>query len=38
MEALGNNFVIIDAVTQDFNFDKKLIKKLVNSNEYLVFE
>ncbi len=38
MEALGNNFVIIDAVTQDFNFDKKLIKKLVNNDEYPVFD
>ena len=38
MEALGNNFIIADSVTQDFSFSKNSIPKLFEKEDFLEFD
>ena len=38
MEALGNNFIIVDSVTQDFSFSKNSIPKLLDKEDFLEFD
>ena len=38
MEALGNNFIIADSVTQDFSFSKNSIPKLLDKEDFLEFD
>ena len=38
MEALGNNFIIVDSVTQDFSFSKNSIPKFVDKEDFLEFD
>ena len=35
MEALGNNFIIVDSVTQDFSFSINSIPKFVDKEDFL---
>ena len=38
MEALGNNFIIVDSVTQDFSFSKKSIPEFFDKEDFLEFD
>ncbi len=38
MEALGNNFIIVDSVTQDLSFSKNSIPKFVDMEDFLEFD
>ena len=38
MEALGNNFIIVDSVTQDLSFSKNSIPKFVDKEDFLEFD
>lgn len=38
MEALGNNFLVIDSVTQNFSITKNLISKFLNEDDFLEFD
>ena len=38
MEALGNNFIVVDSVTQDFSFSKNSIPKILAEEDFLEFD
>ena len=38
MEALGNNFIVVDSVTQDFSFSKNNIPKILDEEDFLEFD
>ena len=38
MEALGNNFIVVDSVTQNFSFSKKSISKFIDKDDFLEFD
>ena len=38
MEALGNNFIIVDSVTQDFSFSKNSISEFFDKEDFLDFD